>query len=76
MFSERIVFVVLPPPDGRIVIVTLLLPIPTEFEAVSKTTFIPAVGFVPEMSPLVVLMLAHAGRPEAPNDVGEFEAAI
>jgi len=65
-----------PPPEGRMVIVRLVLPTPTEFEAVMLTTFVPEVGFGPEITPLVVLMLAHAGRPEAPNDVGEFEAAI
>jgi hypothetical protein len=56
--------------------VRLVLATPTEFEAEILTTFVPAVGVAPEITPLVVLMLAHAGRLEAPKDVGEFDAVI
>ena len=66
IFSEKIVLVVPPPPDGKIVIVRLLLPTPTEFEAEMVTTFVPAIGLVPDINPFVVLMLAQAGRFVAP----------
>jgi hypothetical protein len=65
-----------PPPDGRIVIVRLVLPTPTEFEAEMVTTFVPAVWAAPEITPLVVLMVAHPGKLEAPKEVGEFDAVI
>ena len=55
-----------PPPDGKIVIARLVLPTPTEFEAEMVTTFVPAVGLGPDISPFVVLMLAQAGRFVAP----------
>ena len=58
------------------VMVRLVLPTPTEFEAERVTTFVPAVGVAPEITPLVVLMVAQAGRLEAPKDVGEFDAVI
>ena len=55
-----------PPPDGKIVIVRLVLPTPTELEAEMVTTFVPAVGLGPDINPFVVLMLAQAGRFVAP----------
>jgi hypothetical protein len=55
-----------PPPDGKIVIVRLVLPTPTEFEAEMVTTFVPAIGLEPDINPFVVLMLAQAGRFVAP----------
>jgi len=76
MFSEKIVLVTPPPPDGRMVMVRLVLPTPTEFEAEMVTTFVPVVGIGPDITPLFVLILAHTGRFEAPNDVGEFDAVI
>jgi hypothetical protein len=65
-----------PPPDGKMVIVRLVLPTPTEFDAETLTTFVPAVGLAPEIIPLVVLMLAHEGKFDAPNEVGAFNAVI
>ena len=65
MFSEKIVFVVPPPPEDKIVIVRLVLLTPTEFEAEMVTTFVPAVGVAPEISPLFVLTLAQVGKFEA-----------
>ena len=76
IFSAKIVLVVPPPPDGRMAIVRLVLPTPTEFEAEMVTTFVPAVGAAPEITPLVVLMVAHPGKLEAPKEVGEFDAVI
>ncbi len=66
IFSEKIVLVVPPPPVGKIAIVRLVLPTPTEFEAEMVTTFVPAVGLGPDINPFVVLMLAQAGRFVAP----------
>ena len=65
-----------PPPEGRMAIVRLVLATPTEFEAEMVTTFVPAVGLAPEITPLVVLMLAQAGRFVAPKEVGAFDAVI
>ena len=77
IFSEKIVLVVPPPPpEGKMVMVRLVLPTPTEFEAETVTTFVPATGVAPEITPLVVLMVAHPGKLTAPNEVGELEAVI
>ena len=65
-----------PPPEGKMVIARLVLPTPNEFDAEMLTTFVPAIGLAPEMTPLVVLMLAQPGNPVAPNEVGELDAAI
>ena len=65
-----------PPPVGKIVIVRLVLPTPTELEAEMVTTFVPAVGLGPEIHPFVVLMLAQAGTFVAPKEVGAFDAVM
>ena len=65
-----------PPPEGRMVMVRLVLATPTEFDAEILIIFVPATGLAPEITPLVVLMVAHPGKLEAPKEVGEFEAVI
>lgn len=65
-----------PPPDGRMVMVRLVLATPTEFEAEILTTFVPDVGLAPDINPFVVLMLAQTGRFVAPKEVGAFDAVI
>jgi hypothetical protein len=53
-------------PDGKIVIVRLVLPTPTEFEAEMVTAVVPAVDGVPEMRPVAVSTKRFAGKPLAP----------
>jgi len=55
---------------------TAELPVPAAFVAVIVVLYVPAVVGVPEISPLVVLMLKPGGKPLAPNEVGVFVATI
>ena len=65
-----------PPPDGKIVIVRLVLPTPTEFEAEMVTAVVPAVDGVPEMSPVAVSTKRFAGNPVAPKEIGLLVALM
>jgi hypothetical protein len=76
MFSENTVFVTTPPPEEMMLIVRFVLPGPALLVAEMMATFVPAVRGIPDITPLVVLMLAHEGKFEAPNEVGAFDAAI
>ena len=76
MFSEKIVLAVPPPPDDMIVMVRLVLPTPTEFEAEMVTAVVPAVDGVPEMSPVAVSTKRFAGNPVAPKEIGLLVALM
>ena len=78
MFSEKMVFVTPPPPppEGRIVMVRPFVPTPTELDAEMIAKFVLAANGVPVMRPFVVLILAHDGKFEAPNEVGALDAVI
>ena len=59
-----------------IVKVSVALPVPPLFVALSVTLLVPAAVGVPEINPVVVLTERPAGNPVAPKLVGLFSAVI
>lgn len=58
------------------VIVSVADPVPAEFVAEIVAAYVPAVVGAPEMAPVAVFTESPAGSPDAPYDVGPFEAVI
>jgi hypothetical protein len=59
-----------------IVMLKVLVPVPPALIAFKVTLVVAAVVGVPEMRPVVVLMVSPAGSPVALKEVGLFEAVI
>ena len=56
--------------------VKAFVPTPAELVAEIVATVVPAAAGMPEITPLIALTERPDGRFEAPNEVGELEAAI
>ena len=61
---------------GLMVSASVAVPVPSASVALSVTLAAPAEPGVPEMRPLLVLMLRPAGRPAASKLVGELSVVI
>ena len=59
-----------------IINVKSMLPVPLVFEALKVTVNVPDAAGVPEITPVVVLMLRPAGKPLALKLVGELMAVM
>ena len=64
------------PPLAVTVSVNAAEPVPAEFVAEMVALDVPAAAGVPEMMPVDVFTVRPVGRPDAANDVGEFDAVI
>jgi hypothetical protein len=61
---------------GLTVKLKVFVPVPPAFVALKVTLVVAAAVGVPEISPVVVLMVSPAGNPVALKEVGLFEAVI